>query len=188
MTERNRLQVLRAAAAGDDVALSALVRAYHDRVYRFGIRVCRDPYDADDAVQEAFTKLARRPDVARDPGVLSWLMTVVKNACLRLMRPFARERRSLGERIADTDAAELPAAGGDPQHALERWRLVHAVHDAIAALDPASREVIVMRDLEGLTGDEACVALGLSEAAMKSRLHRARGELRKLLLQRGWSN
>lgn len=186
MTERNRLQVLRAAAAGDDVALSALVRAYHDRVYRFGIRVCRDPYDADDAVQEAFTKLAHRPDVARAPSVLSWLMTVVKNACLRLMRPFVRERRALGERIADTD--ELPSASGDPVHALERWRLVHAVHDAIASLDPASREVIVMRDLEGLTGDEACVALGLSEAAMKSRLHRARSELRKLLLQRGWSN
>src|SRR4051812_45185532 len=69
------------AARGVDAALALLVRAYHDRVYRFGLRVCQDAYDADDAVQEAFTTLARRRDVARDRGLLSWLMTVVRNAC-----------------------------------------------------------------------------------------------------------
>ena len=183
MTDVTHPDVLRAAAGGDDAALGMLVRTYHDRVYRFGVRVCRDQFDADDAVQEAFTQLARKPDVASDPGALSWLMTVVKNACLRMMRPFLRERRSLGERVSDSDAAELPSASGDPEQALSRWRLVHAVHRAIASLDPASREVIVMRDLEGLTGDEACVALGLSEAAMKSRLHRARKELRNALVE-----
>lgn len=183
MTESTHPDVLRAAAGGDDAALGTLVRAYHDRVYRFGVRVCRDQFDADDAVQEAFTQLARRPDVASDPGALSWLMTVVKNACLRMMRPFVRERRALGERIAEADATDLPSASGDPEQALSRFCLVHAVHQAIASLEPASREIIVMRDLEGLTGEEACAALGLSEAAMKSRLHRARKELRNALLQ-----
>jgi RNA polymerase sigma-70 factor (ECF subfamily) len=173
--------VLRAAATGDDAALAELVRAYHDRVYRFGLRVCRDGFDADDAVQEAFTKLARRPDVARDPSVLSWLMTVVRNACARMLRPFVREKRVLGERVADMDT--VPAEAGDPEQALERWRLVHAVHQAIAALDRPSREVLVMRDLEGLSGEEVCTALALTEAAMKSRLHRARKELRQRLAE-----
>ncbi|WP_437923472.1 sigma-70 family RNA polymerase sigma factor [Sorangium sp. So ce291] len=174
--------VLTAAARGDDGALELLVRAYHDRVYRFGLRACRDAFDADDAVQEAFTKLARRPEVARDPGVLSWLMTVVRNACLRMLRPFARERASLGARVDDADA--VPSAALDPQAALERWRLVRAVHEAIAALDRPYREVLVLRDVEGMTGEEVCQALGLGEAAMKSRLHRARQLVRREILRR----
>lgn len=171
-----------AAARGDDGALELLVRAYHDRVYRFGLRVCRDAFDADDAVQEAFTKLARRPEVARDPGVLSWLMTVVRNACLRMLRPFARERSRLGQRVDDADA--VPSGELDPQVALERWRLVRAVHEAIAALERPYREVLVLRDVEGLTGDEVCRMLGLGEAAMKSRLHRARQLVRAEVLRR----
>ncbi len=163
----------------DDAALAQLVRAYHDRIYRFGVRVCRDGYDADDAVQEAFVKLARRPEVVRDRGALSWLMTVVRHACLRLMRPFARERRRLGERIADADTIADPVA--DPRAALERWELVRHVHAAIAGLPRPLREVLVMRDLEGLSGPETCAALGLEPAAMKTRLHRARAALRAAL-------
>lgn len=172
-----------AAARGDDEALALLVRTYHDRVYRFGLRVCRDGFDADDAVQDAFVKLSRRPEVAADPGVLSWLFTVVRTACMRMLRPFARERRALGERALEGDSAPSPAL--DPERAFERQRLVHAVHQAIATLTPPCREVLVLRDLEGLSGAETCAALGLSEATMKTRLHRARAELRIALDRSG---
>jgi RNA polymerase sigma-70 factor, ECF subfamily len=171
--------LLQAAAVGDDRALDVLVRAHHDRVYRFGLRVCRDPFDADDAVQEAFMALARRPDVVRDPGALSWLMTVVKNACLRMLRPFRRPRASLVESLEGSGA--VPALQLDPEAALARWRLVHLVHRAIASLERPYREIVVLRDLEGQTGDQVCAALGLSEAAMKSRLHRARSMIREKL-------
>jgi RNA polymerase sigma factor (sigma-70 family) len=103
MNEATHADVLTAAARGDDDALGVLVRAYHARVYRFGLQVCRDGFDADDAVQEAFRKLATRPDVARDRGALSWLMSVVRNACMRMLRPFVRERRALGERVEDAE-------------------------------------------------------------------------------------
>jgi len=168
--------LLDAAASGDDDALEILVRRYHDRVHRFGVRVCRDGVDADDAVQEAFLKLSRRPDVARDPSALSWLMSVVRHACMRLMRPFLRERARLGDPVEDVE--RVPSTDLDPQAALERWRLVHAVHQAIAALERPYREVLVLRDVEGLEGEEVCRALGLGEAAMKSRLHRARRQVR----------
>ena len=174
---------LAAAARGDDEALSQLVRAYHDRVYRFGLRVCRDGYDAEDAVQDAFVKLATRPDVARDPSALSWLFTVVRNACTRMLRPFVRARRALGERVEDMDEAPSPLL--DPEASLERWRLVHAVHDAIASLERPYREVLVMRDLEGLSGPETCEALALTAATMKTRLHRARLDLRRHLERAG---
>jgi len=175
--------ILAAAAGGDDAALATLVRVYHDRVYRFGQTVCRDGFDADDAVQEAFIKLARRPEVVRHPGALSWLMTVVRRACLRMLRPFVRERRALGERVGDD--VDLPATQLDAEAALARWELVQAVHAGIASLARPFREVLILRDLEGLSGDETCRALGLELATMKSRLHRARTELRQALLRRG---
>jgi RNA polymerase sigma-70 factor (ECF subfamily) len=178
-TNPDHQAILQAAAIGDDRALEVLVRSYHDRVYRFGLRVCRDSFDADDAVQEAFIKLARRPDVVRDPGVLSWLMTVVRNACLRMLRSFRRPRPLLSEGTEGNDA--LPASQLDPEAALARWRLVHLVHRAIAALERPYREVLVLRDLEGQSGDQVCAALGLSAAAMKSRLHRARTMIREKL-------
>jgi len=111
---------------------------------------------------------------------------VVRNACARLLRPFARERRTLGERIEDPET--VPSRQLDPQTALEQWELVHAVHQAIAALARPHREVLVMRDLEGLTGEETCAARGLTEAAMKTRLHRARQELRVALRRLGEVN
>lgn len=174
------------AARGDDEALAELVRAYHDRVYRFGVRVCRDRFDVDDAVQEAFSKLSRRPDVLRDPGALSWLMTVVRHACQRMLRPFTRERRALGERASgEAELERAPSEQIDPEQALVRWELVRAVHAAIALLDRPSREVLVMRDLEGLSGAQTCAALGLELATMKTRLHRARAQLRSELERAG---
>ena len=64
---------------------------------------------------------------------------------------------------------------------LERWQLVQAVHAGIAALARPYREVLILRDLEGLSGDETCAALGLDLSAMKTRLHRARTQLRAAL-------
>lgn len=161
------------AARTDDAALAQLVRAYHARVYRYGARVCRDGFDADDAVQEAFIKLSARPDVARDRGALAWLFTVVRNACRRLLRPWQRERRHLGER-GDGEVV-------DANDALARWALVRDVHAAIAQLDPDSREVLVLRDLEGLSGEETAATIGVPLATMKTRLHRARTRLRELV-------
>jgi RNA polymerase sigma-70 factor, ECF subfamily len=109
-------------------------------------------------------------------------MSVVRNACQRMLRPFLRERRALGERAHEIDELEGAASEtSDPQQALERWQLIRAVHAAIAQLDRPSREVLVMRDLEGLTGVETCSALGLELATMKTRLHRARSHLRQQL-------
>jgi RNA polymerase sigma-70 factor (ECF subfamily) len=174
--------LLTSAALGDDEALSRLVRAYHDRVYRFGLRVCRDGFDADDAVQEAFSKLTKRRDVIADPGVLSWLFSVVRNACLRMLRRFARNRRVIGE---GAHPEEIPAGQENAQEALERQELVLSVHAAIASLERPYREVIVMRDLEGLSGEDTCAVLGLEITAMKTRLHRARTKLRETLVQSG---
>jgi RNA polymerase sigma-70 factor, ECF subfamily len=173
---------LRSAAAGDDQALAELVRLYHDRVYRFGLCVCRDAFDADDAVQEAFVALSRRPDVQRHRGLLAWLMTTIRNACLAMMRPFLRERARLGERVGNPEDI---VDAMTPDALLDRFRLVQSVHRAIANVPQDQREVLVLRDVEGLSGEEVCARLGISSAAMKSRLHRARAMVRSELESMG---
>ena len=178
MSDTAHHELVTAAARGDDAALEAMFRLYHQRVYRFGLRACRDPFDADDAVQEAFVKLAQRPDVLADRGALSWLMTLVRNACLRLLRPLLRERRTLGERV---EPERVVSGTPEAEAALERWQLVRAVHVAVAELERPYREVLVLRDIEGLSGEATCAALGLETAAMKTRLHRARSMLRDRL-------
>jgi RNA polymerase sigma-70 factor (ECF subfamily) len=167
-----------AAAHGDDAALSQLIQAYHRRVYRFGRRVCRTPQDAEDAVQEAFIKLARRPDVVAHPGALSWLFSVVRHACALMFSPLLL----LVPRQALKDVVErLEADQPSPEQALERWELVQAVHAAIAQLEPPYREVLVLRDIEGLSAAQTCRVLKIELASMKSRLHRARSQLREAL-------
>jgi RNA polymerase sigma-70 factor, ECF subfamily len=181
----NHAQLLNAAASGDNSALSALVKLYHDRVYRFGQRVCRDSFDTADAVQEAFIKLSTRPDVMSAPNTLAWLRTVVRNACFRLMRPFRRERRQLGERVEGLGQVQDDQLS--PAAVLERWRLVETVHACISSLDLPFRQVIILRDIEGLSGEQASAALNIDLAALKSRLHRARAALRAEMIGRGFA-
>jgi RNA polymerase sigma-70 factor (ECF subfamily) len=175
-----RAELVLLAAGSDDAALALLVAQYHDRVYRFGRRVCHDAFDADDAVQEAFVKLARRPDVMADRGALSWLMSVVRNACLRLLRPFSQRTSLHAEGVAENIVAETP----HPEAALEKFELVRQVQSAIAGLPAAYRQVLILRDLEGLSGDETARLLELDPSTMKTRLHRARALLRERLLAR----
>jgi RNA polymerase sigma-70 factor (ECF subfamily) len=173
---------LLAAARGDDAALSQLIQAYHKRVYRFGLRVCRSPQDAEDAVQEAFIKLMRRPDVVGHPSALSWLFSVVRFLCLLPLRPLLYLLpRSRWSDSAVEDDERAASAELDPEQALQRWLLVRAVHSAISDLEPAYREVLVLRDIEGLSGEETCRVLGIESASMKTRLHRARAKLREAL-------
>jgi RNA polymerase sigma-70 factor (ECF subfamily) len=118
----------------------------------------------------------------RDPSALSWLMTVVRHACMRMLRPFIRQRRTLGERVAD--AREIPGRDLNPDQALERWEMVNLVRAAIGTLPLQYREVVIIRDIEGLSGEDAASALGIDLSTMKTRLHRAREQLRETLLQK----
>ena len=118
----------------------------------------------------------------RDPSALSWLMTVVRHACMRILRPFIRQRRTLGERVAD--AREIPGRDLNPEQALERWEMVNLVHAAIGTLPLQYREVVIIRDIEGLSREDAASALGIDLSTMKTRLHRAREQLRETLLQK----
>jgi len=183
-------ELLEAARAGAADALEALLRREEGRVYRFARRLCRHREDAEDVLQESLLAVARGLAEFRGASSLdTWLYTIARSFCIKKRR---RRRFAPVEVSLETDAAGAverkdPARG--PDEILDAARLEAAVERAIGALDPPYRDVLVLRDVEGLTAPEVGEVTGLSVAAVKSRLHRARARLRDelapLLVRRG---
>ena len=159
-------QVVSAAQEGDTRAIAALLSGSHGHVRRFARTLCSTPEDAEDAAQEALIVLYRKIGTLRATAALgSWMFQVVRNECIRRSRVRLRGPISTAVEPSAEDAALAR---------LEVQRIV----DAIAALPDDQRTVVVLRDIQGLSGSATAQALGLSRAAMKSRLHRGRESLR----------
>jgi RNA polymerase sigma-70 factor (ECF subfamily) len=176
--------LLEAARRGDREALDTFVERYQARVLRFGLKMCRNPEDARDVAQE--TLLAAATRIAGFRGASSpstWLFTIARRFCIKARRrsKFAPgtvlsvddEGRRIAERVPDTHA--------DPERALDDRRLAARLDSAIAVLEPKYREVLLLRDVEGLSAQEVAEVTGVGVAAVKSRLHRARLQLRASL-------
>jgi RNA polymerase sigma factor (sigma-70 family) len=164
-------QIVSAAQQGDPRALSILVSGSHAHVQRFARTLCSTPEDAEDAAQEALIVLYGKIGTLRATAALgSWMFSIVRNECIR------RSRLTFSRPISSA-VAEEPSAEDVTLARLEVERIV----DSIAGLPPEQRAVLVLRDIQGLSGAATAQALGLSRPAMKSRLHRGRETLRSRL-------
>lgn len=164
-------EVVIAAQGGDREALTVLVEASYPGVRRLAHSLCATPADAEDAAQEALIILFRKVGTLRATAALSsWMFRIVRNECLRrLARP--------APPVEPVEPADHPSAEADVLARLEAERVVQA----LSALPSDQRQVLVLRDVQGYSGREVAQALGLSVAAMKSRLHRGRAALREAL-------
>lgn len=163
--------VIVAARQGDARSLAVLVAGTHPTVRRFAHSLCASPEDAEDAAQEALIVLYRRIGMLRASGALaSWLFRIVRNECVRRARG--------AWRTAEGSEEHGQAVVGSAEEEALRRLDVERVGAAIAALPADQRRVLIMRDLQGMGGKAVADALGLSTAAMKSRLHRARAAVR----------
>lgn len=171
-----------AAAAGHSVAaFDRLYRDHVDRMYRFAQRLCGSPEDAKDLVQETFLNAYRSlKDFRGESSVSTWLYTIAAHACQRMRR----KRKGEPERELSLDAL-IPTSDGDmqlqvpgddlsPEERLEYKELRSSLFAAVHKLPKKYRMVLVLRDMEGLSAREAGAVMGLTERALKSRLHRAR--------------
>ncbi|MEV7520657.1 sigma-70 family RNA polymerase sigma factor [Streptomyces sp. NPDC091371] len=158
--------LIAAAQRGDVGSITALVSGSHPHVRRFAHSLCASPEDAEDAAQEALIILYRKIGMLRASGALaSWMFRIVRNECLR------RARSAIPRSAAPPpDDGAVMSAEDEVVLRLEAAR----VAEAIAALPADQRNVLIMRDIQGLSGRLTADALGISAAAMKSRLHRAR--------------
>lgn len=164
------------SAARDRAAFDALVGRHGGPLLRFAGRICRSEADAQDALQEGLLAAWRGAAGFRgDASARTWLYQIVLHACRR------RARRRSGEPAVHApveEAAEV-AAGGALDERVAARQVGRAIEAALAGMAPEAQEVLLLRDVEGLSGPEAAAALALDLAAMKSRLHRARLELKE---------
>jgi RNA polymerase sigma factor (sigma-70 family) len=165
-----------AARAGDPVALEALLRERRTEVVRYAMRLCISPADAEDATQEALLALAQYVRALREVAALSrWLFMAVRTHCTRLAR------RSL-RHVLTGDDTPIALEGPNTEDQLVDHQLRHRLALIVSELDPGMRDVLLRRDVLGESTRQAADALGMSPEALKSRLHRARAEVKQRLL------
>jgi len=177
-------ELLAAARQGDAAALEALLVRYQPHLYRFGLRMCGNVEDAGDVAQESLISMARSlRDFRGDSSVSSWLYTIARRLCIKKRRrsKFAPARVESLDAPGTAAAQRVADPAPSPEQTATNRELAAALARAIDALDPAQREVLVLRDVEGLPAPEAAKVLGISIDAVKSRLHRARVAVRQEL-------
>lgn len=169
------LKLVEAACGGDAAAVEQLLVVCQPDLKRFARRACSSREDAEEAVQIALWQLYRRIGALKTAAAFaSWLIRIVERECYRLLR-LGRRLDSLDDALEDVLRQEpLPLA------------LRRDLGAAISALPEPYRRVLVLRDIDELTAAEAAAELGVSEQAVKSRLHRARAMVRERLLAGGY--
>ncbi len=162
------------ARAGDRAALEAVLASVAPAVHRFGLRMCRNVHDAEDVLQDTLVAItAHLGEFEGRSSLSSWVFALTRSACARRRRGLANKPK------ADIDRLEEPVfAGPSPEAQVADQELASALSAALDGLSDEHREVILLRDVEGLTAPEAASAIGISVDALKSRLHRAREALR----------
>ena len=175
-------QLLDRAQTGDRAAVDEILSRHEQQIYRYGLRMCGNEEDARDVLQETLLAAFQNMTGFRGDAQLStWLYQIARNFCLRSRRRTQGEPEHV-ERLDKPEAAAVASGQAQPDtlaHAHEMGTLLHA---AILTLPEAHREVLILRDVEGLSAEEAARVIGIEVGALKSRLHRARMELRGKLV------
>lgn len=174
-------KIVQRARRGDAAAFEQLVTAYRDRVYRLALRLCGNEADADEVAQDAFLAAWRGlPNFRGESKFSTWLYQLVNHAAIDLLR---REKRQVA--AEDIDEVDAPDSAPSPHHLAERNEQRQAVREAVLALPPEQRQVVVLRFMEELSYEEIGAALHLPTGTVKSRLNRAKAALREILSQKG---
>jgi RNA polymerase sigma-70 factor (ECF subfamily) len=180
--------LVRAVARGSDAAMERLLMRAQDAAWRFSLLVCGGADEAEDAMQDALIKTYRYARRIREPKAFrTWLYRTVRNAC------WMRRRRRVDEptRLMSLDEL-MPAHGGHHEHEpVDERRLPdeqamnahlrRRLRAALAKLPPQHRSIVFLREVEGLSTREVARVVGITEANVKTRLHRARLFLRREL-------
>jgi RNA polymerase sigma-70 factor (ECF subfamily) len=184
-------ELVRQAAAGRSEAFDELVARYQDRVFNVLARMSGSAQDAEDLAQETFLKAYRALGSFRQGSKFyTWLFRIAVNTGFSKRRQEGRRRSHEGVRLdggfENSDEGPLEAVvaertDSDPAHHLEREQLRARVRDGLRQIDADYRNILVLRDIEGMDYDGIAETLDISTAAVKSRLHRARLEMARIL-------
>ena len=174
------------ARDGNVSAFTELVRRYEGKIFRLAQHVTQNREDAEDVLQETFMKAYEHLDQFQgNSKFYTWIVRIAVNqALMKLRRKKTGKTVSLDETIdtgEDTVVREIATWDENPEQRFSREELNEILDSAIQGLEPPYRSVFVLRDIEELSTEETAEALGLSIPAVKSRLLRARLQLREKL-------
>jgi RNA polymerase sigma-70 factor (ECF subfamily) len=174
------------AREGDAGAYNQLVQRYQSKIFRLAQHITQNREDAEDVLQETFLKAFEHLDQFQgNSKFYTWVVRIAVNQALMKLRRRKNDKSvSLDETIdtgEDTVVREIAAWDEDPEEKLSREELGEILDTAINSLEAPYRSVFVLRDIEELSTEETAEALGLSVPAVKSRLLRARLQLREKL-------
>ena len=182
-------ELVQQAKAGDRAAFAGLVSAYEGKIYNLALRYLGSREDAMDASQEVFLRVFRFLPGFQEESVFStWIYRIGVNVCKDMLhRRLKRAEQPLEVPDEEDEGrpVDVPDLRYDPERIMEGVELRQALSDAILALPEQQREIIILRDIRGLSYEEIALALALEAGTVKSRLFRARENLRKKLLQNG---
>jgi RNA polymerase sigma-70 factor, ECF subfamily len=196
MTDPNRtpprvdqdFELVKAIQSGRRELFDQLVQRYEKALYNFGMKMCAEPRDAEDVIQDTFLNVYRYlGDFRFETKFKNWLYRIATSTCLKKRRrsKFAPERElSLDEFLPQDEASvdrQTPAWATLPLDQVLNEELSRTLKQAIAELPEKYRLVLVLRDIEGFSTEESAQILALTTANVKVRLHRARLFLREKL-------
>ena len=189
MTREQEAAVIQSVLDGDVNAFETLVKEYEKNVYNLALRMTGNSEDAADMSQEAFIKAYNSLSSFRGDSKFSvWLYRIVSNVCLDYLRSRTRKPTvSLSTENDDGEEVELDIAdeSQSPELLLDRSLTRDAVRRGLAALPPDHREILLLREIQGLSYEEIAAALGLEAGTVKSRIFRARKKLCSVLIKAG---
>ena len=182
-------ELIARAKAGDDEAFAQLMRDNEKRIYNLTLRMTGNPEDAMDLAQEAFLNAWRGLKFFKgDSAFSTWVYRLASNACIDFLR---RQKRRQDISVPmptyedDDSQPDIPDDRFQPEQELEQRELRQAVLQGLEQLSHEHRQVLVMREINGLSYQEIADVLDLEAGTVKSRIARARISLRKILLEGG---
>ncbi len=186
-TQLSESELISAAANGDVEAFGELIARNEKRIYSFALGMLSNPDDAFDAAQDTFLKAYRSIKLFKgESAFYTWLYSICRNCCYDFIKAQTRNRRhniSLYEYESDDDGSilEIPDNQNRPDELYEQRHTREIIMSAIEALPDHHREIIVLRDLNGLSYEEIAAVMHVTVGTVKSRLNRARMRLQELL-------
>ncbi len=173
------LEIIDAVIKGDREAYAALVREYQTRVRGLCLSILLNAAEADDAAQDVFVKaLSSLASYRKDSSFSSWLYRIASNHCMDQLRKRKRQKTDSLDRVTDNDDGEAgafqPRMAEPSESLIEKTERLAGVMQVLSSLPADYREVLVLREVEGLSYEAIRVILKCSLDAVKTRLHRAR--------------
>ncbi len=182
LTSMSDIALVRRVRAGDGACFAVLMRRYNQRLFRTARSIVRDDDEAEDVIQQAYVNAYLHLDQFAERAQFStWLTRIAIHEAWSRVRRQGRLRQL---DLADDEGRRMThftSPAQDPEARAYRRELAALMEHAIAALPEMFRTVLMLRDVEGLSTQETAECLGLNEITVKTRLHRARGRLRRTL-------